>query len=42
LKRDYKVGVIVKETLRRTLGPETNDAAEVEESDMLVGRQFFP
>lgn len=31
----------MKETLRRTLGPETNDAAEAEESDMLVGRRFF-
>jgi len=31
----------VKEMLR-TLGPETNDAAEAEESDILVGRSFFP
>jgi len=31
----------VKETLRRTLVPETNDAAEAEESDIQVGRRFF-
>ena len=31
----------MKETLGRTLGPETNDAAEAEESDILVGRRFF-
>lgn len=31
----------MKETLRRTLGPETNDAGEAEESDILMGRRFF-
>jgi len=31
----------VKETLRRTLVPETNDAAEAEESDIQVGRRVF-
>jgi hypothetical protein len=39
--REIRKLVIVKEKLRRTLGPETNDAAEAEEDDIAVGRRFF-